>query len=61
MKIKALKGKVIIVAQALRDVSGLDLTECANIAQARIDLPEECFDELCGQLGNPDLFFELVE
>lgn len=61
MRIKALTGKIIPTAQALRDVSGLDLTECARIVQGREDFPEECFDELCNSLGNPDLFFELTE
>jgi hypothetical protein len=59
-RIKALAGKIIITAQALKEVSGLDLTECANIVKGNIDFPDECFDELCAHLGNPDLFFEMV-
>lgn len=61
MKIKALPGKIILTAQALRDVSGLDLNECANIARGNIEFPDECFTEFCNNLGNPDLYFELVE
>lgn len=61
MKIKALNGKIIPTAQALRDISGLSLTDCANIARGLEEFPEECFDELCSTLRNPDLYFELAE
>ncbi len=61
MRIKALTGKAIDVARSLRDISGLTLTDCVNIARGNEDFPEECFDELCNTLGNPDLFFELSE
>jgi len=61
MKIKALPGKAITIAKTLRDISGLTITDCANIARGMEEFPEECFDELCNTLGNPDLFFELTE
>ena len=61
MKIKALAGKAIQAAKTLRDISGLDLTECVHICKGEIEFPEECFNEFCNTLGNPDLFFELTE
>lgn len=61
MRILCKQGKAIKTAQVLRDISGLPLSDCLRMCQGNEDFPEECFDELCATLGNPDLFFELIE
>ena len=60
--IKANEGKIIPLAQAIRDVGmgTLTLTEAAQIARGKAELPDELFDLLCMQVGNPDLYFDLV-
>lgn len=60
MRIKALPGKANKIAQFLKDISGLPLNDCSSIVRGFEEFPEECYDELCSILINPDLYFEIL-